>query len=173
MPDEVRTKFGKKIITYFFPVGELFLKVFTDWVNFLKDEMQFDYDAPLFPKTKLGHNQEQYFEAECLDDCAWQSTTAIREIVKEAFKLAGLSYYNPHSFRDTLVRFAYERCKTPKDIKAFSQNIGHSNLLTTLTSYGEIDAYNQGEIIKRLGKEHADDVTLSDLKELILKQNGA
>ena len=32
-------------------------------------------------------------------------------------------------------------------MKAWSQNLGHENIATTLTSYGTIDPYQQGEVI--------------------------
>ncbi len=151
-PNEVNTKFGKKITTYFLPVGKLFKDIFVEWVNFLKDEKFFDYEAPLFPRTRLDLDQDDQFTRDCLDTLPWQTTTSIRKVVKEAFEAAGLSYYNPHSFRNTLVKVAYDLCKTPEEFKAWSQNLGHSSPLTTFTSYGHIEAYNQGEIIKRLGK---------------------
>lgn len=176
-PDEVKTKFGKKITTYFFPAGDFLKEVFIEWYHFLLEEKNYDYDAPLFPRTMLSLDQNDQFKGENLDNRPWQSTTPIREIVKEAFHLAGFSYYNPHSFRDTLVRLAYERCKTPEDLKAWSQNLGHSSPLTTLTSYGAIETYNQGEIIKRLGVNKAEDnSSLKSLEkkiDLLLMQNHA
>jgi hypothetical protein len=38
-------------------------------------------------------------------------------------------------------------CRTPQQIKSWSQNFGHENVATTLTSYGTIDPYKQGEVI--------------------------
>lgn len=151
-PNEVNTKFSKKIITYFFPVGDFFKQIFLDWVNFLKKEKHFGYDMPLFPKIKLELDENDQFKREFLDVIPLQSTTPIRSIVKNAFEAAGISYYNPHSFRNTLVRRGYELCKTPEDFKAWSQNIGHNSPLTTFTSYGRIEPYNQGEVIKKLGR---------------------
>jgi integrase len=152
-PNEVKTKFGKRITTYFFPVGNYFIEIFVDWVTFLKNEKLFDYEAPLFPRTKLDLDQNDQFKRDCLDITPWQTTTSIRDVVKESFAAAGLRYYNPHSFRDTLVKTAYDLCKTPEEFKAWSQNLGHNSPLTTFTSYGQIESYNQGEIIKRLGKK--------------------
>ena len=76
---------------------------------------------------------------------------ALRFFTTNVKRKAGLSYYNPHAFRNTLVKIAYELCKTPEEFKAWSQNLGHNSPLTTFVSYGQIEAYNQGEIIKRLG----------------------
>jgi hypothetical protein len=38
-------------------------------------------------------------------------------------------------------------CQTPEQLKAWSQNLGHENIATTLTSYGAIDPHRQGEVI--------------------------
>lgn len=154
-PNEVKTKFGKKITTYFFPVGDDIIRIIIDWVNFLKNEKLFDYESPLFPRTLLTLDENDQFKRDHLDTAPWQTTTAIRDVVKQAFTSADLAYYNPHSLRKTLVKLAYELCKTPEDFKAWSQNLGHNNPLTTFTSYGHIEEFNQGEIIKRLGKRSA------------------
>ncbi|OGT08324.1 MAG: hypothetical protein A2X78_03065 [Gammaproteobacteria bacterium GWE2_37_16] len=174
-PNEVKTKFSKKITTYFFPVGEFLRDVFIDWVNFLKNEKHFDYDCPLFPKTKLELDKNNQFVGERLDVEHWQSTTPIRGIVETAFEEAGFFRYTPHAFRHTLTQLSYEVCRTPEDFKACSQNLGHNSPLTTLTSYGEIPVCNQGKIIKNLGKNDEDKpVTqreIQELKNLLLQRN--
>lgn len=152
-PQEVKTKYSKKIVTYFFPVGDFLKKAFINWVKFLKQEKLFDHNAPLFPSTSLSLDEKNKFERQELDSVAWQSTTSIRKIVKDAFNAVGLEYYNPHSFRNTIVQLGYQVCKTPEEFKAWSQNLGHSSPLTTFTSYGNIDECNQGEIIKRLNNK--------------------
>lgn len=149
-PDEVKTKNSKMITTFFFPVGDFLKQVFIDWIVFLKTEKLFDDESPLFPSTRLSLDMKDKFNREQLGTTPWKTTASARTIVADAFKNAGLSYYNPHSFRKTIVQLGYKYCKTPEDFKAWSQNIGHHNPLTTFTSYGSIDEYHQGEIIKRL-----------------------
>ena len=68
----------------------------------------------------------------------------------QAFAQAGLPYFNPHSFRNTLVRLGQDICKSPKQFKAWSQNLGHERVLTTFLSYGEVPCERQGEIIRAL-----------------------
>jgi hypothetical protein len=63
-----------------------------------------------------------------------------------------LPYFNPHSFRNTLVEFGRRICQTPQQFKAWSQNLGHDSPLTTFTSYGEIATSRQIEIIGALGQ---------------------
>jgi hypothetical protein len=48
-------------------------------------------------------------------------------------------------------------CKSPEEYKAWSQNLGHENVLTTFSSYGDVARHRQAEIIRALGKaeQHA------------------
>jgi integrase/recombinase XerD len=167
-PDEVKTNNSKPIITYFFPVGNLLEQIFIDWINFLKEERLFSEDAPLCPSTALSFDVNDKFSRILLSTTPWKSTTSLRKVIEEAFQKAGLPYYNPHAFRDTIVQLGYKYCKTPEEFKAWSQNIGHNSPLTNFTSYGSIDEFNQGEIIKRLCKNNDEKPDLvNDLERLI------
>ena len=147
---DVKTKFSKTFTTYFFPVGEEVLKIIQDWVCYLKSELLFGNDDPLFPKTQVIQSQEKMFQASGLTKQHWSTAAPIRTIFREAFEAAGLPYFNPHSFRNTLVNFGEKRCQTPEDFKAWSQNLGHEGVLTTFYSYGEVQPQRQAEIIQQL-----------------------
>ena len=149
---EVKTKFSKTFTTHFFPVGDEIREMVSDWVKYLREEKLLGNGDPLFPITKVALGPSRQFEAVGLDRKHWRNTTAIRKIFKEAFEKAGLPYFNPHSFRNTLAQLGEKICKTPEEFKAWSQNIGHDNVLTTFYSYGEVGTGRQGEIIKDLGK---------------------
>jgi integrase/recombinase XerD len=43
-------------------------------------------------------------------------------------------------------------CQTPEEFKSWSQNLEHEKVLTTFYSYGEVQEYRQGEILKLLKK---------------------
>ena len=43
------------------------------------------------------------------------------------------------------------RCRSIEELKAWSQNLGHDGVLTTLTSYGQIPIARQAELISRVG----------------------
>jgi len=73
-------------------------------------------------------------------------------IFREAFINAGLTYFHPHSFRNTLVRLGQSVCQSPEEFKAWSQNLGHEKVLTTFSSYGEVGCERQGEIIRGLAE---------------------
>jgi integrase len=74
----------------------------------------------------------------------------IRKILREVFAGAGLPYFNPHSFRHTLVHLIQEMWRRSERFKAWSQNLGHEKVLTTFLSYGGVDCRRQGEIIRDL-----------------------
>jgi integrase/recombinase XerD len=149
---EVNTKFSKTFTTYFFPVGELPLNIIKTWINYLTKELLFSSDDPLFPKTKIENSTNRKFEPTGLLREHWQTANPIREIFKQAFESANLPYYNPHSFRNTLVMLGENLCQTPEQFKAWSQNLGHEGVLTTFYSYGDVADYRQAELIKKLNK---------------------
>jgi integrase len=93
---------------------------------------------------------DRKFELAGLDRAHWSSASPIRGIFREAFQRAGLPYFNPHSFRNTLVRFGQELCKSPEEYKARSQNLGHEKVLTPFMSYGAVARGRQGEILRGL-----------------------
>ena len=123
----------------------------TDWVAYLREEKLWGNDDPLFPATCVAVGSTGHFEAVGLDRSHWSTAAPIRTIFREAFAAAGLPYFNPHSFRNTLVRLGETACQTPEEFKAWSQNLGHEGVLTTFYSYGEVGQRRQGEIINSLG----------------------
>jgi integrase len=149
---EVKTKRSKTFTTCFFPVGDDIRNIIVDWVNYLRTQKLWGDDDPLFPATEIGRGPKLHFEAIGLARKHWSNATPIRKIFKEAFVRAGLPYFNPHSFRNTLALLGQRICQTPEQFKAWSQNLGHDSPLTTFTSYGEIAPSRQIEIIGALGQ---------------------
>ncbi|MCU1249188.1 MAG: site-specific integrase [Edaphobacter sp.] len=147
---EVRTKFSKTFITYFFPVGDEPVEIVEDWVSFLREEQLWGNDDPLFPATRIEQGADCQFGVAGLDRTHWSSASPIRGIFHEAFLRAGLPYFNPHSFRNTLVRLGQDLCQSPEAFKAWSQNLGHEKVLTTFTSYGAVACERQSEILRCL-----------------------
>ena len=148
---QVKTKFSKSFTTWFFPVGNDIRQIVVDWVDYLRREKLWGLDDPLFPATKIVVGETRHFEASGLDRKHWSSAGPIRAIFKNAFAAAGLPYFNPHSFRKTLALLGGQICKSPEEYKAWSQNLGHENVLTTFSSYGDVALHRQAEIIRSLG----------------------
>ncbi len=162
---EVKTKFSKTFTTYFFPVGDEIRQIVVDWVAFLHEEMLWGNDDPLFPATRIAVSAARKFEAVGLERAHWSSAARIRAIFQHAFTSAGLPYFNPHSFRNTLVRQGQAVCKTPEEFKAWSQNLGHDQVLTTFLSYGQVESPRQGQIIRALASPQVT-AGLADVSEL-------
>jgi integrase len=169
---EVETKFSKTFTTYFFPVGDGLRTIVSEWVSFLRDEKLWGNDDPLFPATRICLGTGRQFKATGLARKHWSNASPIRAIFREAFVRAGLQYFNPHSFRNTLVQLGQEICRTPEQFKAWSQNLGHEKVLTTFLSYGEVARQRQGEIITALAetgslqRSGADEIADAVLKKL-------
>lgn len=147
---EVETKFGKTMTTYFFPIGEIPRQLVVDWVDELVGRHLWGPGDPLFPATLVGRGSAEHFCAQGLLRKHWSNADPVRRIFRKAFERSGQEYFNPHSFRHTLARLGQKKCRTPEEMKAWSQNLGHEQMLTTFTSYGRIDDYRQGELIQAL-----------------------
>jgi integrase len=145
----VRTKNRKTFISSFFPVGDDIAATVADWVIYLRDGEGFGGDDPLFPKTRMDL-EEGSFAPVGVERHHWSNAASIRRIFKESFEAAGLPYFHPHSFRHTLARLGEQVCKSPEEFKAWSQNLGHEEVLTTFTSYGEVPGRRQVQIMDGL-----------------------
>jgi integrase len=148
-PREVRTKNAKTITSSFFPVGADIELIVWNWVKLLNERL-WGPDDPLFPATKVSLGESGHFENVGLDRKHWKDASAVRRIFKGAFEAAGLPYFNPHSFRNTLVALGEKICPNPEAFKAWSQNLGHAHVLTTFTSYGVVASSRQAEILESL-----------------------
>lgn len=147
---EVKTKFGKTFATYFFPVDEEIREIVAGWVRYLREQRIWGNDDPLFPATRIALGTDRQFKAAGLEREHWSSAAPIRKVFREAFERAGLPYFHPHSLRNTLVKLGQEVCKSPEQFKAWSQNLGHEQVLTTFTNYGTVAVDRQGAIIRGL-----------------------
>jgi site-specific recombinase XerD len=150
---EVKTKRSKTFTTCFFPVGDDVRAIVEDWVTYLRTEKLWSNDDPLFPATEMGTGPDLHFRPVGLARKHWSGTTSVRRIFKEAFTKAGVPYANPHSFRNTLMQLGYELRLSLEELKAWSQNFGHDNVLTTLCSYGEVSQHRQAEIMRDLASQ--------------------
>jgi integrase/recombinase XerD len=146
-PNEVKTKFSKQIGSFLLPVDDRLKATFLDWAHYLKTDLLFGNDDPLFPKTKMALDENDCFKAAGLSRQFWANATPVRDIFKAAFQAAGLPYYSPHTFRHMIVSEMYRRQLSIAEFKAWSQSLGHESALTTLTSYGTLSLQEQGRLI--------------------------
>lgn len=164
---EVRTKFSKSYPTYFFPVGDDIRDIFLEWVDYLRNELLWNGDDPLFPTTQQEVGNACHFRTTGLTRRHWTTADPVRGAYRKAFAAAGLPYYSPHSIRRTLALLGQRICHTPEALKAWSQNLGHEDVLTTFKSYGAVSYTRQAEIIGSLGTPKAEDeVALAALRSM-------
>lgn len=167
---EVETKGAKSYPTFFFPVGSDVVSIFTDYVAHLRS-LGFGNDDPLFPSTRQTVGSDHQFSSSGLSREHWQTTDPVRSIFRKAFASAGLPYFNPHSVRRTLVLLGQQRCSTPEMLKAWSQNLGHNEVLTTLTSYGGVSSTRQAQILHQIGLPSIEPVSLADEMAAVLARH--
>jgi integrase len=120
-------------------------------VRFLAKERGWSLDDPLFPATRIEVGPSGHFELSGLSKDHWRRTGPIRTVFRDAFKRAGVPYFNPHSFRNTIVALGCERNLTWQEMQAWAQNLGHTSLTTTFGSYGQVAPHQQGELVRNAG----------------------
>lgn len=149
-PREVKTKFSKSIETLFLPVGDDVAAIFCDWIKHLSTNALFGPNDPVFPKTAVTTLFSKGFIAAGLSREHWSNAAPVRRIFRDAFARVELPYVKPHSVRHTLTQLAYQRQLLPEELKAWSDNLGHESILTTLGSYGPVSVERRTEIMERL-----------------------
>lgn len=167
---DVKTKASKSFSTWFFPVGGEALMIFTEWCKRLREDLLCSESDPLFPKTQIGMGANGGFEAVGLSREGWSSAGPIRAIFRDSFTAAGLPYFNPHSFRNTLAQLGERMCTTPEAFKAWSQNLGHEGVLTTFTSYGRVSPQRQAQLIRGAEvklEKGSDDALIETIRKLV------
>ena len=162
----VQSKFAKTFRTHFMPVSDHALAIVQDWHAELSADVARGPADPLFPATAVAPDDRGTFAATGLLPSGWSGTGPVREVFRRAFGLAGLPYFNPHSFRDMLVRHAMTLNLAPEAMKAWSQNLGHADVLTTFTSYGQVPVHRQGELIRAMASKAAANVATDQIEVL-------
>jgi hypothetical protein len=75
----------------------------------------------------------------------------VQRVVRTEGRCGGRTLtFNPHRLRKTLTLFGQQRCRSPEQYKAWSQNPGHEGVLTTFLSYGAVSTGRQSEIMRKL-----------------------
>ena len=144
----VHTKAGKTFRTYFMPVDNTARSIVAEWVEELTTEHLWGPGDPLFPKTQMGLDADRGFVPVGIARAAWASGDRARDIIQGAFVAVGLPKFHPHSIRHALIRYAMALDLSPEEMKAWSQNLGHTDVLTTFLSYGQVSTHRQGELIQ-------------------------
>ena len=125
--------------------------MFVDWVRYLREVKLYGNDDPLLPRTCVLRNEEGCFRSQRhrARGLGEHPADQVASLPKRSSAI-GLPYFRPHSFRDTLVQFGERYAPSIEHFKAWSQNLGHEHITTTLTAYGNIDPYRQGELVRSM-----------------------
>jgi integrase len=152
-PRDVNTKFGKSIDTFFAKgLGDAEIAL-DHWIRYLDEQALYGPDDPLFPATAIKPNANLEFCENGFERRHWKTTEPVRKIVRLAFEAAELNNYGPHAFRHMLARHAAKTCDSIAELVATAQNLGHSDVLTTIRSYGQISRSEQRKLITGLVDE--------------------
>ncbi len=144
---DVKTKFAKTFTTWFFPVDAAYLECLRDWITYLRQDRLFGHEDALFPKPEQGLI-DGCFATVGLSRGNYGNASKIRQVIKHAFINAGLPPFAPHSFRKSLVKYGDQICTTRERFKAWSQNLGHDSVVTTISSYCPVSSERQAELIR-------------------------
>lgn len=147
-----RTKAGKSIAIYWFPIAKAFEAVVVEWVECLRTLGFQDEDA-LFPDTKsLKHRVGSMRQVPVM------STTYA---VTGAFKVASCDLavpYTPHAAKHTIGAERDARPLTHEERKAWSLNMGHETEQITESHYGTMPEEQRFEVLERIGNDRVSDV---------------
>ncbi len=164
-PQTMKTKNSKLINSRLIPIDDAIVQIVIDWVRYLKDELGFTDNDPLFPKEHLQQDEyKQFIGGIALSNKHIESHNVIPVIVKKVFARVGLQYNNPHSFRDMLTNYIVSNYGI-QEAAALSLNLGHENLAITLGNYYQPSPEQQFDILSKVGGVK-EDVNLNT-KELI------
>jgi integrase len=172
--DEVATKFGKHLKTFFFPVDERVRTIVVDWVLEL-ERSKWDPEWPLFPASPNPILQVSAGKRTAPQP--WSTARPVRRILSHVCDLSGTPRFPPHHIRKTLMQLGMEKCTSLKAMKAWSQNLGHERIETTDINYGTLDPLEVGALINSKPKtgleeivallESANEESLAALKFII------
>ena len=142
-PHNMSVKFAKTRQACFIPLPDDIIANVVEWFEYLKT-LGFKDNDPLFPAVDNRFTETNLLRQTMRKD-GIKSDTTIRDVFKKAFEAAGFEYINPHSFRRTIVQYA--QTQSPVFFNAVRQNLGHSSIDTTLSSYGHLSDLDQRNII--------------------------
>lgn len=148
---EVKTKAAKTIMCQFFPVDPAYRECFQAYVTYLREVEFFGPDDALFPKARVEPVDGRGFTNLGLSRTGYSNGANLNTIIRLAFSAVQMPQYTPHAFRKTLTKLGDEVCRNRTEFKAWSMNLGHENVATTINSYLPMTTQAQLETIRRMG----------------------
>lgn len=149
--NDVRTKFGKTIISYMVPIVPSAIDVFRQWCQELIRDHAWSSADPVFPALINRRGEDCQFHHDGFVRRCWATSQPVRVIFARACKAAGLPYFNPHTLRSMQVRWLHNLDPTEEELKALSQNLGHEDVAVTRVHYGRLDSEHQAKLVAKMG----------------------
>jgi integrase len=146
----VKTKAAKTITCQFFPVDAAYRNCFAEYVTYVPEIKLFGPDDASFPKARIGVVQGQGFANLGLAREGFANASKLNTIIRRGFAAVQMPQYTPHAFRKTLTHFGNDLCKNPENFKAWSMNLGHENVATTINSYLPVTTERQMDLIRNM-----------------------
>ena len=146
---QVRTKNGKSVITTWFPVSDLALRIIVEWMSEL-EALGIRSDDALFPPDTWLDNACRINQSSRSTIEPWQTAASVRSAFIKSCAHAGLAYVNPHSIRHCLASLQEDYCRTAEERKAWSMNLSHSSTVTTENHYRKMTPQQARQVMGRL-----------------------
>lgn len=147
-----RTKAGKSITIFWFPIAKTFEEIVVAWIKRLRMLGFQDTDA-LFPDTKwLKHKTDQAKQIPVM---------STPYAVSEAFRVASRDLtvpYTPHAAKHTIGAERDARPLTHQQRKAWSLNMGHETEQITERHYGTMTEDQRFEVMENIVTDCGSDV---------------
>lgn len=148
--NEVRTKFGKTIVSYLIAIVPSAIDIFRDWCQELIRDHDWGPDDPVFPALTNRYGRDGLFHHDGFSRRRWATSQPVRAIFARAFKAVGQPYFNPHTLRSMQVRWLDSHNPTEEQMKALSQNLGHDDVSVTRVHYGRLNSDHQAKVISEM-----------------------
>ncbi|MEK0337392.1 MAG: site-specific integrase [Nitrosopumilus sp.] len=137
----VKTKNSEHIISRYFNRDSSFRNEFLDWYWFLRNEKKYEQHLPLFPKNDQSkEGNSALFSNNKVSKEFWQSQSSLTGMMTKRNDCDVVNYFSPHLYRHSTILHATDKCISPGEFKAVSQNFGHRDVMTTLMTYGNLPA---------------------------------
>lgn len=141
-----RTKNGKSLVIFWFPIPSCISEIVTEWVAALYDQGFGPQDA-LFPPVSWLDGTEQPGAQRCLP---MKSTHAVTSAFHKASQYAPETY-TPHAAKHTIAALRDELPLTQLQRKAWAANMGHDNETTTERHYGKMSDDDRLRALEEIG----------------------
>lgn len=158
---ESRTKNGKNLIIYWFPVSLCIREACTNWLEEIR-ALGFREEDPLFP-SKFDLMKPPAMDVPRVKPM--DSTSSIQKSFKTAGAMIGEAF-SPHSAKHTIGQLMYHLCKTAKERKAWSLNMAHDREVVTETYYNKIPLAERRDIFQNF--DNASDFSIQNMELMLM-----